>query len=436
MSGGARVTFWECAYLPTVLRGHRRPEHEVRERALRGVRELLGHARAHVPHYRDDPAYAAVITELAGLAALPVLDKPAVLAAGPERFCDPRLSTRDYHVDSTSGSTGVRLTVRHDERGYGYHGATVFRRFVLSGYRPWWRIAQFKPFPRPVRWFQRLGLFTRTVIASGQTEREMADQLLRARPQLIMGYPVVLRGLLRELTAEELARVRKHLRLVMTDSELLTDEAAEHLRGEFGVPVLDEYSAYEVLTMSVQCRAGSMHIDEDRVWLEVVGEEDIPVPDGEVGSVVVTHYRERAMPLVRYRVGDRARIVPGPCACGSGFRRMKLVDGRENDFVTLPGGRRVYSGVFLSIAMFTPGVAECMIRQAEDGRITVHLVPDRAAGVSFERAARSFAAELARLVGTEVPACFEQTDRVRLAVSGKGKFVESAYDGALAATEE
>jgi phenylacetate-CoA ligase len=436
MSSGARVTFWECASLPAVLRAPRRAERAVREQALRGVREMLDHARAHVPHYREDPAYAGGLTDLAGLAALPILDKRAVLAAGPERFCDPRLSPRDYHVDSTSGSTGVRLRVRHDERGYGYHGATVFRRFVLSGYRPWWRIAQFKAYPRPVRWFQRLGLFPRTVIASGRPEREMADQLLRARPQLIMGYPVVLRGLLRELTAEELARLRKHLRLVMTDSELLTDEMAGHLRAGFGVPVLDEYSAYEVLTVSAQCRAGSMHIDEDRVWLEVVGEDGVPVPDGEVGSVVATHYRERAMPLVRYRVGDRARIVPGPCACGSGFRRMKLVDGRENDFVTLPGGRRVYSGVFLSLAKNTPGVAECMIRQARDGRITVHLVPDLAAGVSFEQAARSFAAELARLVGAEVPASFEPADRVRLAVSGKGRFVESAYDGSVAVTEE
>lgn len=432
MSGGPRVAFWECVYLPRVLRAPRHPAGTVRDRALRGVREMLDHCRANVPYYRDNPDYAtAGLTDLADLAKLPLLDKLTVREIGAERLCQPGLSPKDYHVDVTSGSTGVRLQVRHDERCYGYHGATVFRRFIRSGYRPWWRIAQLKPIPRPVRWFQRLGLFPRTVIASSQTEREMIDQLLRVRPQLIMGYPVVLRALLRELTDAQLADLRRHLRLVMTDSELLTDETAAQLRDRFGVPVLDEYSAYEVLTISAHCRAGSMHIDEDRVWLEIVGDDGAPVPDGEVGAVVVTSFRERAMPLVRYRVGDRAKIVPGSCACGCGFRRMKLVDGRENDYVTLPDGRRIYSAVFLYISMFTPGIAECMVRQAADGAITVHLVPDKSSGVSFERATELFSAELTKQLRTDLPVTYQHTDRVRLAASGKGKFVESAFSGSF-----
>jgi phenylacetate-CoA ligase len=107
----------------------------------------------------------------------------------------------------------------------------------------------------------------------------------------------------------------------MTDSELVTEPVRALFAERFGVPVCDEYSAYEVLTVGSQCRFGSMHVDEDRVVLELVDDDGVPVPDGTEGAVVVTHYRERAMPLVRYWLGDRAIALAPGCRCGSNFRR-------------------------------------------------------------------------------------------------------------------
>jgi phenylacetate-CoA ligase len=425
VSGGLAVAVRELAYLPAVWRAPSRAPRWLEERALRGVNNMLAHGRAHVPYYRTRAAYPDRIGSLAELTALPVLTKSAVLAAGVDQFRTPGLARRRYRSDVTSGTTGTRLELWHDVDAYGYHGATVLRRFLLSGYRPWWRIAHIKPFPRPVRWFQRLGLFPRTVVGAGQSEEDIARQVLALRPHLIMGYPVVLRGLLRTLGPDRTATLGRSLRLVMTDSELLTDEVAARLRAGFGVPVFDEYSAYEVLTVSSQCRAGTMHVDDDRVWLEILAEDGRPVDPGAEGVVVVTHFRERAMPLVRYQLGDRARLVPGPCPCGSNLRRMRLTGGRTNDFITLPGGRRVYSGVFLSLAMFAPGVAECMVRQDAAGRITVHLVPD--AGSSYEDAVGAFRRRFAELVDARADLTFRRTDRVDLTAGGKGRFVESEY---------
>ncbi len=426
MSGGLAVAIRELKYLPAVWRAPRRSAETTRTRALREVNTLLAHCRAAVPHYQNNADYPdRPLADLGELAALPLLSKRILLDSGIERFHDPTLRPRRYRVDVTSGTSGARLEVRHDVDGYGYHGATVLRRFLRSGYRPWWRIAHLKPFPRPVRWFQRLGLFRRVVVLAGQSDEDIARQMLAVRPQLIMGYPVVLRMLLRTLSAEELTRLRHHLKLVMTDSELLTDEVAARLTEGFRVPVYDEYSAYEVLTVSTGCRAGSMHIDEDRVWVEIVDDDGAPVPDGTTGSVVVTNFRERAMPLVRYQLGDRARIEPGPCPCGSGFRRMNITDGRTDDYVTLPSGRRIYSVVFIALAMFTPGVAECMVRQDAEGTITVHLVPDR--DTPFDQARAAFTERFTELVDTPVPLNFVPAERVELTPGGKGRFVVSAY---------
>jgi phenylacetate-CoA ligase len=426
VSHGLAVAVRELRYLPAVWRAPRRGRDAIRTRALREINAMLAHCRAAVPHYRDSAAYPdRPLTDLGEFRTLPLLSKRILLDTGVGRFHDPTLRSRHYRIDVTSGTSGVRLEVRHDVDGYGYHGATVLRRFMAAGYRPWWRIAHLKPFPRPTRWFQRLGLFRREVILASQSDEDIARRLLAARPQLIMGYPVVLRTLLRTLGADELARLRTRLKLVMTDSELLTDEVAARLTEGFGVPVYDEYSAYEVLTVSSGCRAGSMHIDEDRVWVEIVDEEGAPVPDGTTGSVVVTSFRERAMPLVRYQLGDRARIEPDPCRCGSGFRRMKITEGRTDDYVTLRSGRRVYSVVFIAMAMYTPGLAECMVRQDADGAITAHLVPDRDA--PFDQVRTAFAERLTELVGTPVPLTIVAAERVELTPGGKGRFVESAY---------
>jgi phenylacetate-CoA ligase len=429
MSSGFGVAVHELRHLPAVLVAGRRRHDQIERRALRGVNRMLEFARARVPYYRDRPEYGGLppLASLSDLDKLPLLDKPAVLAAGVDRFHAPGLPPRRYRADRTSGSTGRVLVVRHDVDSYGYHGATLVRRFLSSGYRPWWRIAQIKGFDRPVRWFQRLRIFPRVVVPAGLPGDELKDRVLAVRPQLIMGYPVMLRALLRELSDAELGRLRRTLRLLMTDSELLTEQVAGQLGAGFGVPVFDEYSAQEVLTVAAQCRAGSMHVDEDRVWLELVDETGRPVPDGETGSVVVTHFRERAMPLVRYLLGDRARLVPGRCGCGRGSRRIRLVDGRTNDFLVLPGGRRVYSALLLGLAQEMPGVAECMVRQDEAGTITVHLVPDRRDEATYCQLVAEFARRFAELVDPTVALRFVRAERVELSTGGKGRFIESAY---------
>lgn len=428
MSSGFGVAVHELRHLPAVLAAGTRRREQIERRALRGVNRMLDFARTRVPYYRDHPGYAGPpLGSLAELDRFPLLDKPTVLDAGVDRFRTPGLPDRRYRADRTSGSTGRVLVVWHDTDAYGYHGATLVRRFLTSGYRPWWRIAQIKGFDRPMRWFQRLGVFPREVVPAGAPGEELKRRVLALRPHLIMGYPVMLRALLRELSGAEIARLRRTLRLVMTDSELLTDQVAELLRDGFGVPVFDEYSAQEVLTVSVQCRAGSMHVDEDRVWLEIVDEAGRPVPDGVVGSVVVTHFRERAMPLVRYQLGDRARVVPGGCPCGRRSRRMKLVDGRTNDYLVLPDGRRVYSALLLGLAQETPGVAECMVRQDAAGAITVHLVPDRRDDRAYQELVAEFSRRFQETVDPTVELSFVRADRVALSAGGKGRFVESAY---------
>jgi len=62
-------------------------------------------------------------------------------------------------------------------------------------------------------------------------------------------------------------------------------------------------------------------------------------PDAEgYGEIVLTTVTRRVMPLIRYRTGDVARWLAGPCLCGLPFRRLSLLRGRVDEQVSCAWG--------------------------------------------------------------------------------------------------
>ena len=62
-----------------------------------------------------------------------------------------------------------------------------------------------------------------------------------------------------------------------------------------------------------------------------------PVPEGEIGELVLTTINREAMPLLRYRTRDLTRFIPGECPCGRTHRRLARFVGRSDDMIILKG---------------------------------------------------------------------------------------------------
>ena len=105
--------------------------------------------------------------------------------------------------------------------------------------------------------------------------------------------------------------------------------------------------AYNSFGMSEMCGPGvafecpeqnGMHIWEDYYIVEIVDPDTLePVPDGEVGELVLTTLKREAMPLLRYRTRDLTRILPGDCPCGRHHIRLDRMKGRSDDMIILKG---------------------------------------------------------------------------------------------------
>ena len=81
-----------------------------------------------------------------------------------------------------------------------------------------------------------------------------------------------------------------------------------------------------------------LHIWEDYVIPEIINPQTLePVPEGEIGELVLTTINREAMPLLRYRTRDLTRFIPGECPCGRTHRRLARFVGRSDDMIILKG---------------------------------------------------------------------------------------------------
>ena len=168
----------------------------------------------------------------------------------------------------------------------------------------------------------------------------LVEQLNRDRPTIVATYSTAALLLAEEAAA---GRLRIAPREIWTGGETLTPAMRHVVERQFGCAVSNSYGASEFLALAAECRFGALHLNSDWVILEPVDEQMRPVPPGEPAwSTLLTNLANHVQPLIRYDVGDRVRVHPGRCACGSPLPVID-VEGRCDDMLVLqdPGGRAV-----------------------------------------------------------------------------------------------
>ncbi|MFH5881123.1 hypothetical protein [Liberiplasma polymorphum] len=123
------------------------------------------------------------------------------------------------------------------------------------------------------------------------------------------------------------------LKKVVTYAEVLTVEEKVKFEQFFKTKVIEIYQASEG-QMASACKHGHLHINEDLVFVELYDEYNQPIKQEGIVShkMIITNLINRAQPLIRYEMNDRI-ILDSTCTCGSNFRRIKKVLGRDDDLV-------------------------------------------------------------------------------------------------------
>jgi phenylacetate-CoA ligase len=131
------------------------------------------------------------------------------------------------------------------------------------------------------------------------------------------------------------------LRWGLFGAEAWSDAMREEIQERLKITATDNYGISEVMGPGVagEClERGGLHVNEDHFLFEIIDPETTePVPDGEVGELVVTTLTKEAFPVIRLRTGDLTRRITEPCPCGRTLHRISRVLGRSDDMITIKG---------------------------------------------------------------------------------------------------
>jgi phenylacetate-CoA ligase len=365
----------QARFIIQALRDERRSRADVLSLQDARLRATVRHAWSTSRFYRDKLHAAGLgpddIRTVADLVHLPPTTKRELQAAEPGAALDRGYSPEQTIVEATSGSSGTVLQVHHSTQAYDRYSAFAFRHLWDLGYRPWHRVAYTAYDPLlPLPW-ERLGLGIRQQVDLRRRDpRAYVEDLLRIRPDVITAYPSILRLVIRSATPAELARIRP--RFIHLHSELLTAGIRAEIGDAFGCDCFDDYSTFEFHHVAYECRAHTYHIAADNVVVEIV-RDGRPVEAGEEGEILLTGLTNRAMPLLRYQIGDVGTAGTQACSCGRGFPGMRLLQGRVDDFIVLPSGRRFSPRMVNPVFENLPGILEHVLVQETSDHIVAHL---------------------------------------------------------------
>jgi phenylacetate-CoA ligase len=330
-------------YLPQVLAREWNSTDSIQKYTLAEARSLLKEVSHINMFYKKKLENINVenIQSAENLSAIPFTTKDELRKALSDAISNGYTPENLIH-ESTSGSTGDVLNIYHDRPAYSFYDAVSLREYVGFHMWPWYKTSYIRFEPQPTRIFEYTGGFRKYYVPVAASAEEQLRLVQSHNPQVISGYPSSL---------YEMARIYKegpaslHLRMVLCNSEVLTDTTRDYLRSVFMCPVHNDYSSFELHNIGAECTFGSMHLHSDNNLVEIIKDGEQAAP-GETGEIVVTNLRNRAMPFIRYRTGDYGAISEEPCPCGRGLPVLKSIEGRKDEYLVLPSGGRISPRVF------------------------------------------------------------------------------------------
>ncbi|QJW96465.1 phenylacetate--CoA ligase family protein [Frigoriglobus tundricola] len=424
-------------HLRTVQQTQFDPPDVIRARQLAALKAQLWHAWDTVPYYRAAWTKADVhpsdVRELDDLKAFPVVTK-ADIRRHNRALVSSVFDVSQLRVKRTSGSTGVPLTIYCDEAAMQWKTACTIRSDEWSGYRLGQRVAkvwgnpEYRQFGLKGRlrnhFFDR-AVYLDTLDLTDERIAAFALAIRRHRPGLIFGHAHSLYLLACSLKKSGVRDVRPNG--IISTAMILHDWQRAVIERVFGCKVTNRYGCEEVSLIASECEEhNGLHVNADSVYTEVA--EPAAPPEGRAAGgvglpaapLLVTDLCNRAMPLIRYQVGDV--VVPSTrvCKCGRGLPLIERVEGRDADYVVTPAGHLI-SGISLTenFAVLIPGTAQVQIVQESVTQLRIRLVTDD----TFGDPSRRKIADLVRdTFGDGVRHDVELVDAIPQEPSGKYRF--------------
>lgn len=354
------------------------------------LRFVIQSASIHVPAYREFLKQSGVAASdfrtSSDLQILPVTGKLQLFRDAPlhEQLHEGAAIERCIRT-RTSGFSGLPISI------YMSKAEAFFRRAQIIAS---WRGTTHLP------------MLLRVADLGTWVSEKSGHKILKRGPVSIVrisyALPVDLQlHLLTQHLAEERLSLNS-VRLVALRGEILFAPVRAQIERVFECSVSDFYNCEEIGNIASQCPddPNVYHVNTDACVVEVVDNTGLPLSAGEEGRILLTNLYNCTMPFIRYEIGDRGTLLPpemgDSCSCGSRRPRMKLLGGREDDYVFLPNGRRISPRLIgtavyrAAMALQSDGTMEWLFRgfqitQDSLDHLSVRVIPEANQSADLEQ---------------------------------------------------
>jgi phenylacetate-CoA ligase len=278
---------------------------------------------------------------------LPIQTKKSFQKPLLERLSDG-FTPKNVYVNKTSGSSGDPFVFAKDKEAHAITWASIIHRFGWYGidFNTSYQ-ARFYGIPLDFIGYQKerlkdfLGKRFRFPIfdLSDKVLDGILNHFKTKKFDYINGYTssIVLFGKYLQARNIILTDFCPTLKVCMVTSEMLFDDDKSLLEKHLGIPIVNEYGASELDLIAFQNKKDEWQVNSETLFVEILDENNKPVPYGKEGKVVITSLYNKAHPFIRYEIGDVGILDEK-----STFKKpiLKKLIGRTNDIAILPSGKK------------------------------------------------------------------------------------------------
>lgn len=316
------------------------------------LREQLEYLQNHSPFYqrlfKTNGIDINAIRTLEELTKIPFTEKSDLQRYNYDFLCCKKQDVIDYVT--TSGTLGEPVTFccsEKDLQRLAYNEAKSFSCAGLTKDSVLQLMTTLdKRFMAGLAYFMGLRELGAGVVRVGNGIPELQwDTILRLKPDAVMCVPSFILKLIDYAEKNNIDYRKSSIRKIIGIGEGLRNQdftlnlLGSRIHDKW--PEVELYATYSSTEMSAtfsECEYGcGGHVHPELIIVEIIGEDNKPVPDGECGEIVITTLGVEAMPLLRFKTGDIAAKIVDTCKCGRSSYRLTPLLGRKHNMIKLKG---------------------------------------------------------------------------------------------------
>ena len=288
---------------------------------------------------------------------IPIINKRMVVE-NQEKIISQQYNITDLQVDQTSGTTGLILNVYWSKNDF-----ICSNKYLWSARKKYYSIGPFNKvvkFHTGAKYFDGKSYNPPRIIQNDRKlslcklfldETQLKEYIYCINefgPEWINSSPAIM-NLFYIYMANNSISFNKTIKYIEVSGEHLSPFYRERMDLFFGINMINQYGSRETNAIAIECKNKYLHCLSNN-FIEVVNENFEVLDYNQEGYAIVSNLYNKAMPLIRYNLGDKIVLINGKtCTCGNEAPIIKLTACRISDYILTEDGRKIYCIIFINI---------------------------------------------------------------------------------------